>query len=299
MKKKLFIISFLLAFLPSLFAQETSKINKVEKNNISKINNVAIESVAAVGSAIVTEDYCQSCQEILDNDPGATDGIYEIDPDGTGPIEVYCNMTTDGGGWTLATVHSDDGQANWTFNNRALFYNDTYIGDLLQLNMDYKGPAMNEMNFTDILFIHAPSGVWAAYNNVGDGTTSLGYHITTYPFPNCPTSPGYLMSSGSLTTSGTSLCGTYLYFNVGDRDGQSLSYCANIFNSLNNATYGPAWSINKNSGCPFDDPGTHSSLGLDYQSPGTEWPAVGYGYAIGGNTGTAGNGENYMQVFIR
>lgn len=34
---------------------------------------------------------------------GATgDGIYRIDPDGSGtiaPFDVYCDMTTDGGGW--------------------------------------------------------------------------------------------------------------------------------------------------------------------------------------------------------
>ena len=56
------------------------------------------------------DDVCvptpQSCLEILLTMPGATDGVYEIDPDGPGgldPFDVECDMTTDGGGWTGIT----------------------------------------------------------------------------------------------------------------------------------------------------------------------------------------------------
>jgi hypothetical protein len=36
--------------------------------------------------------------------PAATDGVYTVDPDGFGgsdSIDVFCDMTTDGGGWTV------------------------------------------------------------------------------------------------------------------------------------------------------------------------------------------------------
>ena len=48
---------------------------------------------------------CVSCAAWQDADPNAGDGVFTIDPDGPAgrldPTNVWCDMTTDGGGWTL------------------------------------------------------------------------------------------------------------------------------------------------------------------------------------------------------
>lgn len=84
--------------------------------------------VQAVGRSCIVDTNCapasicdaglcrvaRSCAEILQHIPESRDGVYSIAPGTTAPFSAVCDMTRDGGGWTLLLKATGDASLEYS-----------------------------------------------------------------------------------------------------------------------------------------------------------------------------------------
>ena len=99
----------------------------------------------------------QSCQALLDSDPTTPSGTYTIEVDGT-YFDVYCDMTTDGGGWTAVAKQINDGQSCDASTPKDPL---TTVSDLTDGYSLWLVPESMAQIAEEILFYDVPTDRWA------------------------------------------------------------------------------------------------------------------------------------------
>jgi hypothetical protein len=102
----------------------------------------------------------KNCKDILDEGASTGNGVYWIDPDSTGSdiaFQCYCDMTTDGGGWTKLesiTYPSFFGAGDWQTKNENMPLSDWF--SILSKRTKFK----NSTNCYTFRLVVGNSGNW-------------------------------------------------------------------------------------------------------------------------------------------
>ena len=95
-----------------------------------------------------------NCKALLANNPDVGSGVYSLDPDGEGgkaAFDAYCDMETDGGGWTLA-LKADGTKLTFNYNSGYWGNSSLYNKDEADLDrVEAKLETWNSVPFTEVM----------------------------------------------------------------------------------------------------------------------------------------------------
>lgn len=180
-----------------------------------------------------------NCKSILNGSHSRGDGIYAINQGGT-EFNAYCNMTLDGGGWTLTAVMADDANEYWTWTNRNKFRDGSVYGSVNALTNDYQGEAWNFVTGDQVLLAPGNESKYLRYDTVLSNQTLK----SIYPSENTTSSTHSVSKINGSWWKSSCDSGDYsMRTKTPDSDG----------NGWDQGSLGFIWKSTNNNGCSWDD----------------------------------------------
>lgn len=144
------------------FTQSQSDCSEIYRNEDGqeKLNSVEDRTEELTGVFVLND-----CKSILDDNHSRGNDIYTINEGGE-EFDVRCDMTTDGGGWTLVASMADDSNHYWTWNNRDVLHNGNIEGSVTDISKDYQNKAWSVVSGSEILLTDLSNSKYLIYNSI-------------------------------------------------------------------------------------------------------------------------------------
>ncbi|MCB9744702.1 MAG: hypothetical protein H6741_26955 [Alphaproteobacteria bacterium] len=173
------------------------------------------------------------CAEVLADQPSAADGLYWVYGATNGDFEAWCDMTTDGGGWTLigsvVNEYLVTGSHSRSWNSLTVWTDTTTFGNYASSDTaDFKGEGFVDTTGDDLLFV-TDQYAFGFYNVLGGA--SLATFITgEYDSNQC--SQGFLASGADYYDQLTATQAAALSFVVRPKDTNATCFPGSNENSI-------------------------------------------------------------------